>query len=127
MEDLLRSFWAVWGRISEVAPNFSEVAFMWTSPDATHFGQLLRSLLQNPWNFSEVAPEVRPAVHAAPLRLRLTLLHNVSEFFRDGETTIKMKTRVFERGVWRWGDRGRNIVQKRCFFLGNARTIIRRK
>ena len=32
-------------------------------------GQLLRSLLQNLQNFSEVAPEVRPAVHAAPLHL----------------------------------------------------------
>ena len=31
-------------------------------------GQLLGSLLQNPRNFSEVAPEVRVAVHTAPLR-----------------------------------------------------------
>ena len=42
---------------------------MLKSPDATHLGQLLRSLLQNPHNFSEVAPEVRPAVHTAALRL----------------------------------------------------------
>ena len=34
-------------------------------------GPLLRSLLQNPRNFSEVAPEVRPAVHTAALRLSL--------------------------------------------------------
>ena len=33
-------------------------------------GQLLRSLLQNPRNFSEVAPEVRPALHTAALRLK---------------------------------------------------------
>ena len=32
-------------------------------------GQLLRSLPQNPRNFSEVAPEVRPAVHTLFLRL----------------------------------------------------------
>ena len=32
-------------------------------------GQLLRSLLQNPRNFSEVAPEVRPAVHTSLLCL----------------------------------------------------------
>ena len=32
-------------------------------------GQLLRSLLQNPRNFSEVALEVRPAVHTALLSL----------------------------------------------------------
>ena len=36
-------------------------------------GQLLRSLLQNPRNFSEVAPEVRPAVHTAALRLNLAM------------------------------------------------------
>ena len=30
-------------------------------------GQLLKSLLQDPRNFSEVAPEVRPAVHTAPV------------------------------------------------------------
>ena len=34
-------------------------------------GQLLRSLLQNPRNLSEVAPEVRPAVHTAPLCLKI--------------------------------------------------------
>ena len=33
------------------------------------FGQLLRSLLQNPPNFSEVAPEVYPVVHTALLCL----------------------------------------------------------
>ena len=32
-------------------------------------GQLLRSLRPNPQNFSEVAPEVRPAVHMALLCL----------------------------------------------------------
>ena len=37
-------------------------------------GQLLRSLLQNRQNFSEVAPEVRPAVHTAPLCLILNFL-----------------------------------------------------
>ena len=36
-------------------------------------GQLLRSLLQNPRNFSEVAPEVRRAVHMAALCLNLGL------------------------------------------------------
>ena len=40
-------------------------AILWRSP-------ILRSLLRNPRNFSEVAPEVRPAVHAAPLRLKVT-------------------------------------------------------
>ena len=34
------------------------------------WGQLLRSLLQNHRNFSEVASEVRPAVHTAALHLR---------------------------------------------------------
>ena len=33
-------------------------------------GQLPRSLLRNAWHFSEVAPEVRPAVHAALLCLK---------------------------------------------------------
>ena len=36
-------------------------------------GHLLRSLLQNPRNFSEVAPEVRPAMHTAPLCLAYAL------------------------------------------------------
>ena len=39
MEDLLRSLWGFWEEFSEkLPPNFSEVAFMWKSPDATHFG-----------------------------------------------------------------------------------------
>ena len=40
-------------------------------------GQLLRSLLQTPPKFSEVAPgpEVRPAVHTAPLCLRFASNH----------------------------------------------------
>ena len=37
MEDLLRSLWGVVGRIFRT-PNFSEVAFLWKSPDAAHFG-----------------------------------------------------------------------------------------
>ena len=62
MEDLLRSFWGVLGGIfsrEQLPPNFSEVA--------------LRSLLQNLWNFSKVAPEVRPAVHTVALRLSCDL------------------------------------------------------
>ena len=58
------------GEFSEELPtNFSEVAFVWKSPDATHFGATSRSLLHNSRNFSEVAPEVRPAVHTALLCL----------------------------------------------------------
>ena len=57
------------GNFQKLPPNFSEVDFMSKSPDATNLGQLLRSLLQNAWNFSEVAPEVRPAMHTAALRL----------------------------------------------------------
>ena len=37
-------------------------------------GQLSGSLLQNPGNFSELAPEVRPAVHTAALRLTVRRL-----------------------------------------------------
>ena len=40
MEDLLRSLWAggFGGNFQKLPPNFSEVAFMWKSPDATNFG-----------------------------------------------------------------------------------------
>ena len=58
------------GNLQKLPPNFSEVAFICGNHQTKRIlGQLLRSLLQNPRNFSEVAPEVRPAVHTAPLRL----------------------------------------------------------
>ena len=58
------------GNFQKLRPNFSEVASIYGNHQTQRIlGQLLRSLLQNPWNFSEVAPEVRPAVHMPPLRL----------------------------------------------------------
>ena len=67
------------GNVQKLPPNFSDVALMWKSPHATFIlGQLLRSLLQNPRNFSEVTPEVRPAVHTALLCLSWT--HSFSHF-----------------------------------------------
>ena len=65
----------------KLPPNFSEVAFMWNHQTQRILGQLLRSLLQNPRNFSEIAPEVRPAVHTAPLRLKFPAFF--PEFPRD--------------------------------------------
>ena len=63
MEDLLRSLWGVWGDFQKLPPDFSEVTFICGNHQMKRMlGQLLRSLLQNPRNFSEVAPEVRPAV-----------------------------------------------------------------
>ena len=47
------------------------------------WGQILRSLLQNPQNFSEVAPEVRPPVHTL-LNLRA---HGFSEKKSQGTYT----------------------------------------
>ena len=82
MEDLLRSFWGFGGNFQELSPNFSKVAFMGNQQTQRILGQLLRSLLQNPQNFSQVAPEVRPAVHVALLCL-------ISTRFLGTETTEK--------------------------------------
>ena len=63
------------GNFQKLRPNFSEVAFMWRSPDARHFGATSEKIPpKTPTNFSEVAPEVRPAVHTAALRLTLGFL-----------------------------------------------------
>ena len=75
------------GTFQKLPPYFSEVAFMWKSPDATDSGQLLRSLLQNPRNFSEVAPEVRPAVHTAALRLKK--FGQISDDLREGQQPLQ--------------------------------------
>ena len=60
MENLVRSLWGILGEnFQKLLPNFSEVAFMWTSPDAAHFGatslkvaseppELLRSCSRSP-------------------------------------------------------------------------------
>ena len=76
MEGLLRSLWAVLGVIFRSCPPTSQKLPLCGNRQTQRIlGQLLRSLLQNPRNFSEVAPEVRPAVHTAALRLtwKLTL------------------------------------------------------
>ena len=70
MEDLLRSLWGVLGGIFRSCPVTSQKLPLCGNHQTQRIlGQLLRSLLQNPRNFSEVAPEVRPAVHTAALRL----------------------------------------------------------
>ena len=75
MEDLLRSLWGVWGGFSEVAPITSQKLPVCGNHQTQRIlGQLLRSLLQNSRNFSEVASEVRPAVHTALLPKHLLRL-----------------------------------------------------
>ena len=67
MEDLLRSLWAVLGGICRNYPLTSQKLPLRGNHETQRvLGQLLRGLLQNPRSFSEVAPEVRPAVHTAP-------------------------------------------------------------
>ena len=47
-QDLLRSLWRVLGGVfRSCPPNFSEVAFMRKSPDATHLKMILRQLLRS--------------------------------------------------------------------------------
>ena len=70
MEGLLRSLWAVLGGIFRSCPLTSQKLPLCGNQQTEHIsGQLLRGLLQNLRNFSEVAPEVRPTVHMAPLCL----------------------------------------------------------
>ena len=45
----------------------SEVGFMWNLQMQCILGRLLRSLFRNPWNFSGLAPEVRPAAYGCSL------------------------------------------------------------
>ena len=64
-EKFVRGF----GRHFQKLPRiFSEVAFMWKSPDAAHFGATSQKFASEPLDSSEVAPEVRPDVHKAALR-----------------------------------------------------------
>ena len=71
MEDLLRSLWEVLGGIFRGFPLTSQKLPLCGNQQTERMsGQLLRSLLQNPRNFSEVAPEVRLAVHTALLCLK---------------------------------------------------------
>ena len=68
MEGLLRSFWAVLGGIFRSRPLTSQkLPLCGNQPTECISGQFLRSLLPNPHNFSEVAPEVRLVVHTALL------------------------------------------------------------
>ena len=70
MEGLLRSLWGVLGGIFRSCPLTSQKLPLCGNQQTERIsGQLLRSLLQNPRNFSEVPPEVRPAVHTAFLCL----------------------------------------------------------
>ena len=71
MEDLLRSLWRVLGVIFRSCSQTSQKLPLCGNHQTQRIlGQLLRSLLQKPRNFSEVAPEVHPAVHTAALRLK---------------------------------------------------------
>ena len=59
-------FVGVLGGIFRSCPRTSQkLPFCGNHQTERILGQLLRSLLQNPRNLSEVAPEVRPAVHTA--------------------------------------------------------------
>ena len=72
MEDLLRSFSLVLGGIFRSCPRTSQKLPLCGNQQTQRIlEQLLRSLLQNPRNFSEIASEVRPAVHMPPLYLNL--------------------------------------------------------
>ena len=69
--DLLRSLLGVLGGIFRSCPPTSQkLPLCGNHQTQRNLRQLLGSLLQNPGNFSEVDPEVRPAVHTAALRLR---------------------------------------------------------
>ena len=60
MEDLLRSLWGVLGGIFRSCPLTSQKLPLCGNQQTVRIsGQLLRSLLQNPRNFSEVTPDVR--------------------------------------------------------------------
>ena len=70
MEDLLRSFWAVLGGVSEVTPELLRSCLCVEITRRNAFrGNFLEVCFRTPGTFSEVAPEVRPPVHTAPLRL----------------------------------------------------------
>ena len=69
--------WAVLGGLFRSCPPTSRKLPLCANHQTQRvLGQLLRSLLQNRRNFSEVAPEVRPAVHTAPLRRKKIHAHS---------------------------------------------------
>ena len=87
MEYLLRSVWGVLGVISRSRPLTSQKWRLGGNHQMERIlAQLLRSLLQNPRNFSEAAPEVRPAVHTA-----LFCLSVASRGFWDDDVDEAMK------------------------------------
>ena len=70
MEDLLlRSSWGFWEEFSEVAPELLRSCLsVEISRSNAFWGNVLEVRFRAPeTSFSEVAPEVRPAVHAALL------------------------------------------------------------
>ena len=116
-----------WGEFSEVARSFSEVAFTCGNHRTQRIlGQVLRSLLQNPENFSKVASEVRPAVHTAPLCLRVPkslfmcfctgrVIPNEGENAHKQDTPPQIPARSREHFVF-------FLV---CFFFGGAPIVFK--
>ena len=91
MEGLLRSLWGVLGVIFRSCPLTSQKLPLCGNQQTERIsGQLLRSLLQNPRNFSEVAPEVRPAVHTALLCLTSVTFDRVCEAKFRGDSPVHM-------------------------------------
>ena len=83
--NLLRNLWGVLGGISRSCPVTSQKLPLCGNRQMQRIlGQFFRSLLQNRRKFSEVAPEVRPAVHTAALRFT-----NVGKFWKFSGTIPK--------------------------------------
>ena len=105
MEDLLRSLWAVLGGIFRSCPVTSQKLPLCGNHQTQRIlGPLLRSLLRNPRNFSEVAPEVHPAVHTAALRLRVSgskIPHLSSAWKR--EFSVKKSPLFLQGNTGKWG------------------------